>query len=68
VSEQRHHHFAESPAFLEVRVPRQDESANSQLLIGAKLGRHLLRIADDRDADAAARETDAGPQIRFDDE
>ena len=67
-SEQRHHHLAEAAAFLEVRISRQNECADPERLIGAQLRRDLLRIADDRNANAAAREPDARPQILFDDE
>src|SRR6185437_15070242 len=59
--EERHDQLPEAPAFLEMRIARQYESANAERLIRAELAGDLHRVADDRHADAAPRQTDARP-------
>src|SRR6185437_3307939 len=66
--EERHDQLPEAPALLEMRIARQYESANAERLIRAELAGDLQRVADDRHADAAPRQTDARPQMRLDDE
>src|ERR1700674_1805208 len=51
-----------------MRIARQDERADPERVIGTQLRRDLRGIADDRHAHAAAREADARPELRFDDE
>ena len=49
-----------------VRVAGQDERLDAHRLVGAQLGEHLVRVADDRGAAARAGAADAGPQIVLD--
>src|SRR5689334_9106585 len=64
----RHHELAEAPALLEMRIARQDERRDAERLVGAKLSLDLLGIADDRETDARARESDTSPEILLHDE
>jgi hypothetical protein len=45
-------------------VARQDERADAGVAVRVDLGRHLVGVADDRGAGAAAGAADAGPQVR----
>ena len=56
----------EQVTFCGVGVARKDEGVDAHRLIGAELGEHLTRIADDCGAAAGAGAATAGPQIVLD--
>ena len=49
-----------------VRVAGQNERLDAHGLVGAQLGQHLVRIADDRRAAAGAGLADPGPEVVLD--
>ena len=60
--------FREQLAFRRVRVAAENKRPHSHVQVAVQLCQHLFGIADDGAAAAAAREADAGPDVRFDEE
>src|SRR4051794_5320557 len=67
-AQDRHHALTEPVGLFEVRVTGEDELVEAEALVFGDAVRDLFVGPDDRRADAAAHEPDAGPDVRGDGE
>ena len=62
-SEARKHELGETIGLLQMRIARKNEAVDAERRIFAQARLDLRRIADQRGSRAAARQSDAGPEI-----
>ena len=65
-AELREQQLGDAVGLLQMRIARGDDRLDPQRLVFPQARRHGLRAADERGADAAPHQPDAGPEVRAD--